>query len=99
MIPWLGLEDQDFVLPAGRRYETKAEQESYIREWLRGAGMTSEADDLGIAWYDARYHQVRCMAARLAFFSLSRRCFIRRPIRLLSREASARSSSSCLVWL
>lgn len=59
MIPWLSLEDQDFVLPEGRRYETKREQESYIRDWLRGAGMTSEADDLGIAWYDARYHQVR----------------------------------------
>lgn len=69
MIPWLGPEDQHFVLPEGRRYETKGEQESYIREWLKGAGMTSEADDLGIAWYDARYHQVRyyqfaaCVAA------------------------------------
>ena len=64
MIPWLGPEDQHFVLPEGRRYETKEEQESYIRDWLRGAGMTSEADDLGIAWYDARYHQVRCGAVR-----------------------------------
>eukprot|EP00752_Nemacystus_decipiens_P002053 g1966.t1 len=58
MIPWLGPEDQHFVLPEGRRYESKRDQESYIRDWLRGAGMTSEADDLGIAWYDARYHQV-----------------------------------------
>lgn len=59
MIPWLGLEDQHFVLPDGHRYEKKEDQEAFIRDWLRGAGMTSEADDLRIAWYDARYHQVR----------------------------------------
>lgn len=59
MIPWLGLEDQHFVLPDGHRYERKEDQEAFIRGWLRGAGMTSEADDLRIAWYDARYHQVR----------------------------------------
>ncbi|CBN79076.1 Digalactosyldiacylglycerol synthase, family GT4 [Ectocarpus siliculosus] len=58
MIPWLGLEDQHFVLPDGHRYERKEDQEAFIRGWLRGAGMTSEADDLRIAWYDARYHQV-----------------------------------------
>ncbi|CAN0290511.1 unnamed protein product, partial [Hapterophycus canaliculatus] len=56
MIPWLGTEDQEFVLPEGRRYETREGQEAYIREWLRGSGMTREADDLGITWYDARYH-------------------------------------------
>ena len=59
MVPWLGLEDQEFVLPEGRRYESKEEQEAYAREWLRGAGVTTEADDLRLVWYDARYHQVR----------------------------------------
>ncbi|CAM9439961.1 unnamed protein product [Ectocarpus sp. 4 AP-2014] len=58
MIPWLGPEDQHFVLPDGHRYERMEDQEAFIRGWLRGAGMTSEADDLRIAWYDARYHQV-----------------------------------------
>lgn len=65
MIPWLGPEDQHFVLPEGRRFEKREDQEAYIREWLRGSGMTSEADDLGITWYDARYHQVRAESERL----------------------------------
>ena len=58
MIPWVGLEDQKYVLPEGCRYETRVEQEAYIRDWLRASGMAEEADDLDIAWYEARYHQV-----------------------------------------
>lgn len=58
MIPWVGLEDQKHVLPEGCRYEAREEQELYIRDWLRASGMAKEADDLDIAWYEARYHQV-----------------------------------------
>ncbi|CAN0113027.1 unnamed protein product, partial [Laminaria digitata] len=58
MIPWVGLEDQKYVLPDGCRYETRQEQEAYIRDWLRASGMAEEAELLDIAWYEARYHQV-----------------------------------------
>lgn len=58
MLPWVGLEDQQYVLPEGCRYETREGQEAYIRDWLRGSGMAEEAELLDIAWYDARYHQV-----------------------------------------
>lgn len=58
MIPWLKPEDQHFVLPDGSRFENQEEQEVVIRDWLRKAGMKTEANDLDIAWYDARYHQI-----------------------------------------
>lgn len=51
MIPWVGLEDQEFVLPEGKRFDKQEEQEAYIRDWLRNAGMKQEADDLQIAWF------------------------------------------------
>lgn len=61
MIPWVGLEDQAFVLPEGKRFAKRSEQEEYIRDWLRAAGMKEEADDLDIAWYVHLYIcVVRC---------------------------------------
>lgn len=58
MIPWLTPEDQTFVLPEGKRFDTREGQEAFIREWLGKAGMGDEASELQIAWYDARYHQL-----------------------------------------
>ncbi len=59
MVPWLGLQDQEFVLPESQRYESKEEQGAYIREWLGEAGMAAEGDALHLVWYDARYSPVR----------------------------------------
>ena len=58
MVPWLSPEDQPFVLPEGKRFDTREEQGAFVRDWLRKAGMEAEADDLRIFWYDARYHQL-----------------------------------------
>lgn len=58
MIPWLAPEEQEYVLPEGKRFSDRADQEAFIREWLRGSGMEREADGLDIQWYDAKYHSM-----------------------------------------
>lgn len=69
MIPWLGLQDQELVLPESQRYNSEEEQGAYIREWLGEAGMTAEADDLRLVWYDARYHPVGALVCAEHLFS------------------------------
>ncbi len=57
VIPWLELpEDQEQVYH-NQVFESPAEQEAYVRDWLRNqAGMSDAADNVNIVFYSARYH-------------------------------------------
>jgi hypothetical protein len=56
VIPWLELpEDQQQVYH--QIFETKEEQELYVRNWLRdSAGMVDASEKLNLVFYTARYH-------------------------------------------
>ena len=60
VIPWLELEEDRLELyGSSHNFSTPQEQEDYIRDWLRGANMSDEADPvngLKILFYNARYH-------------------------------------------
>jgi hypothetical protein len=57
VIPWLELNEDQIELYNNRIFETPAEQEEYIRDWLRTeAKMEDAANDLEILFYPARYH-------------------------------------------
>jgi hypothetical protein len=55
MIPWLERrQDQEQVYGSQKLFETPAEQEQYIRTWLRDtANLPSASEKLGIEWYTA----------------------------------------------
>ena len=57
VIPWLELpEDQEQVYN-GRVFDSKEEQEQYVRTWLaESANMPDAAANLKIVFYNARYH-------------------------------------------
>ena len=56
MLPWLELTtDQVYVYGKDRVFETQADQEEYVRTWLRvTAGMQAASESLNIAWYNAQ---------------------------------------------
>ena len=60
VLPWLELEeDREKLYGDGNLFENEIEQEAYIREWLKGAGLEEESCNetgLKIIWYPARYH-------------------------------------------
>jgi hypothetical protein len=60
MIPWLErLDDQARVYGTDNMFETPADQEEYIRTWLReSANMPQASVDLNIAWYTAWQNKV-----------------------------------------
>eukprot|EP00566_Odontella_aurita_P001677 CAMPEP_0113546674 /NCGR_PEP_ID=MMETSP0015_2-20120614/11934_1 /TAXON_ID=2838 /ORGANISM="Odontella" /LENGTH=897 /DNA_ID=CAMNT_0000447149 /DNA_START=463 /DNA_END=3153 /DNA_ORIENTATION=- /assembly_acc=CAM_ASM_000160 len=55
MLPWLERpSDRDRVYGKNRQFETRDEQEEYIRTWLRDtASMEQASEDLKIQWYTA----------------------------------------------
>ena len=58
VIPWLELPEDQQKLYHGRVFETPAEQEQYVRSWLRDdADMPDAAKNLNIVFYNARYHE------------------------------------------
>jgi digalactosyldiacylglycerol synthase len=57
VIPWLELKEDQIELYNNRVFESSAQQEEYIRDWLRTeAKMEDAADNLEILFYPARYH-------------------------------------------
>jgi digalactosyldiacylglycerol synthase len=56
MLPWLEVPaDQERIYGKDRAFEKQADQEKYIRTWLRdSAGMKEASENLNIAWYPAR---------------------------------------------
>lgn len=60
VIPWLSQEQDRKKLYAKYNFETPADQEAHVREWLRDkARMPEEADPetgIQILWYQSRYH-------------------------------------------
>jgi len=57
VIPWLELEEDRAELYGTHKFDTPADQENFIRNWLRdGADMADVADDLKLIFYPARYH-------------------------------------------
>ena len=58
VIPWLELPEDQQKLYHGRVFDTPAEQEKYVRSWLRDdAEMPGAAKNLNIVFYNARYHE------------------------------------------
>ena len=55
MLPWLERrQDQEQVYGAGKMFETPAQQEEFIRSWLRDkAKLVSASEKLNIEWYAA----------------------------------------------
>ncbi|CAM9962848.1 unnamed protein product, partial [Laminaria digitata] len=51
MVPFLAPEDQPKVFPAGVIFETAAEQEAWVRNWLREAGLSRESESLRMVRY------------------------------------------------
>jgi len=60
MIPWLERrQDQEHVYGAQKLFETPAQQEEYIRTWLRDtAGLPEASEKLRIEWYTAWQNKV-----------------------------------------
>jgi digalactosyldiacylglycerol synthase len=57
VIPWLELQEDRDELYGATNFQTPAEQEMYIRNWLRDeADMADVADDIKLVFYPARYH-------------------------------------------
>lgn len=57
VIPWLELPEDQASLFNGQIFESKQDQEAYVREWLANqARMPNAARDLNIVFYNARYH-------------------------------------------
>lgn len=57
VIPWLELQEDRDELYGANNFQTPAEQELYIRDWLRDeADMADVADDIKLVFYPARYH-------------------------------------------
>jgi hypothetical protein len=57
VIPWLELPEDQVEVYNGRIFANQAEQEAYIRNWLRhDAGIPDAADHLNIVFYPGRYH-------------------------------------------
>ncbi len=57
VIPWLELPEDQRQLYNGKVFESKEEQELFIRNWLdRSANMPDAAANLKIVFYNARYH-------------------------------------------
>ncbi|CAM9638879.1 unnamed protein product, partial [Sphacelaria rigidula] len=57
MVPFLPPEDQPRVFPAGVIFETPEEQEAWVRNWLKEAGLTLESERLNLMFYEGRYHK------------------------------------------
>lgn len=58
VVPWLELEEDQRKVYNGRVFESKEEQERYVRDWLRDqANMADAAENLRIVFYTARYHE------------------------------------------
>jgi digalactosyldiacylglycerol synthase len=55
MLPWLEEADQGHVYPHGRRFSSPAEQQEYVEEWLKEAGLEDAARRLKLMWYPSRY--------------------------------------------
>ena len=52
MIPWLERDEDRKKLYGDRNFDSKEEQEQFVREWLRDtAGMEKASEELNIAWY------------------------------------------------
>eukprot|EP00531_Pseudo-nitzschia_arenysensis_P001122 CAMPEP_0116120076 /NCGR_PEP_ID=MMETSP0329-20121206/2987_1 /TAXON_ID=697910 /ORGANISM="Pseudo-nitzschia arenysensis, Strain B593" /LENGTH=909 /DNA_ID=CAMNT_0003613831 /DNA_START=250 /DNA_END=2979 /DNA_ORIENTATION=+ len=57
VIPWLELPEDQRQLYNGKVFESKEEQELFIRNWLdKSANMPDAAANLKIVFYNARYH-------------------------------------------
>jgi hypothetical protein len=57
VIPWLELPEDQRKVFNGRVFESKDEQELYVRKWLaESANMPNAAAHLKIVFYNARYH-------------------------------------------
>jgi len=57
VIPWLELKEDQRQVYNGRVFESKDEQEVYVRNWLaESANMPNAAANLKIVFYNARYH-------------------------------------------
>lgn len=57
VIPWLELPEDQRQVFNGRVFESKHEQELYVRDWLaESAKMPDAASNLKIVFYNARYH-------------------------------------------
>ena len=54
LLPWLPASQQPSVFPKGVRFETPAQQEAHVREWIRQR-TGFDPPGLRIAWYHARY--------------------------------------------
>ena len=60
MVPWLERrQDQEHVYGSQKLFETPAQQEEYIRTWLRDtAGLPEASEKLRIEWYTAWQNKV-----------------------------------------
>lgn len=57
VIPWLELPEDQKQVYNGRIFESREEQEAYVRDWLKSqANMIHAAENLKIVFYNARYH-------------------------------------------
>ena len=58
VIPWLAqAADRDTLYGTAQQFETPADQEAWMRNWLREtAGLSQAAKGLRIAWYEGRYY-------------------------------------------
>ena len=58
MIPWLAKIDQERVFPNNITFESPAEQEVYVRDWV--ANRTGFSSDFAVTFYPGRYAPEKC---------------------------------------
>ena len=60
MLPWLERKlDQERVYGVDNTFETREEQEQYVRAWLKdSADMKQASEELCIEWYPARHEEI-----------------------------------------
>lgn len=81
MVPWLDTEEDQIKFYGSKRFDTPADQEVYIRDWLANtANMKEASTDLNIRWYPAWQNKVENSVYSsgdiTALIPVSKICFI-----------------------